>query len=91
LRGESLCAVFNGSEVGNLLRTPHRREKDATVFAISAWDGRTAPAADKPGMTVRLYLPDMRRSLSQTTWERIDRDRLEIKDFRDVCLASRET
>jgi hypothetical protein len=48
------------------------------VLAMSAWDVRKAPPTDKPGVMVRLYLPDMRRSLSHST-------------SHDVCLASRMT
>jgi hypothetical protein len=59
------------------------------VLGISACDARTVPPADKPGKFVRLYLPDMRRSLFHTTSGRVDLDRLEIKAFHDVCLASR--
>jgi hypothetical protein len=51
------------------------------VLAMSAWDVSTASPAVKPGKIVRLYVPDMRRSLSHTTSERVDRDRPEIKAF----------
>jgi hypothetical protein len=58
------------------------------VSAMSAWDVRTALPTDKPGVMFRLYLPDMRRYLSHTTSERVDREKLEIKAFHYVCFAS---
>jgi hypothetical protein len=45
------------------------------VLAISAWDVRTAPPADKLDMMVWLYLPDMRYSLSHTLSGCVDKDR----------------
>lgn len=61
------------------------------MTVMSAWDVRNAPAADKEVMTVLLYLPDMPLSFSHTISETVDRERVEIQIFHDVCLTSRMT
>jgi hypothetical protein len=56
------------------------------VPAMSVWEVRTASPEQKPVMMVRLYLPDMRRTLSHTTSKRVDRNSLEIMTFHDISL-----
>jgi hypothetical protein len=59
------------------------------VLDVSPWHVTTAQQAYMPGLTDRLHLHDMRRSLFHTIYERTDRERLQIKAFHNVCLASR--
>jgi hypothetical protein len=81
--------VFNSLEVWNVIfRAAHRRERGRYVVGYVSLGCEVAPPADKPTIMGRLYLNDMRRSLSHTQSERVDRDRLEIKAFLDICLAS---
>jgi hypothetical protein len=58
------------------------------MLPMSALDMRTTSPAVKQGTRARLCLADMSRNSSLTTSGRVDRDRLEIKAFRGVCLAS---
>jgi hypothetical protein len=46
-------------------------KEDAVVLVMSAWDVMTAMGAQIAVMTVRHHLPDMSRSLSHTTSERV--------------------
>jgi hypothetical protein len=57
------------------------------VLAMSAWDVWTTPPAEQQGIMVRVYLSDMRHSLSLTKSARVGRDRLEIKAFANVPLS----
>lgn len=61
------------------------KKEDAIALAVCL--GYDYGTANRHGMTVCLYLPDMCHSLFHTTSEHIDWERLETKAFYEVYLA----
>jgi hypothetical protein len=66
------------------IRAAHSRERGRYGVGCVRSECENGAAKRQTGYD----LPDMRHILSHTTSERVDRDRLEIKEFHDVCLAS---
>jgi hypothetical protein len=86
--GPSLIVLRSGSWLSEAQTV---ETQGTVVLDFTGWDVKTAQPTEKPGMMNRMDLPETRHSLSHTTSESVARDRLEIKAFRTVSLASRIT